>query len=154
MKKMLLRRCAPLALVLACVAGSAGAQPQFKDAEEAIKFRQSAFSLMGAYSGGLAAVVRGNVPYNAEQVKADVAVFQVLAQLPWQAFGPGTEGGNARPAVWQDKEKFTQAASNLESSMKELSAAADSGDLGRLRSAFGNTANSCRACHDDFRQRR
>lgn len=154
MVKKLLRVAAPLLIALGCMTGNAVAQPQFKDAEEAIQFRQSALKLMGAYSQSLAAVVRGNVPYDPEQVKADVAVFQVLAQLPWQAFGPGTEGGNARPDVWKDSEKFAQAAARLEQSMVELRAAADSGELSRVRSAFGDTANSCRACHDDFRQRR
>lgn len=152
--KSLFKMMVPAALALGVMAAPAQAQPQFKDAAAAVEFRQSALKLMGAYSGALAEVVRGNVPYNAAQVKQDVAVFQVLASLPWQAFGPGTEGGNARPEVWQDPAKFAAAAQALQTNMQALVAAANSEDMAQLRSAFGNTANSCRACHDSFRQRR
>lgn len=152
--KSMFRMMVPAVLALGVVAAPAQAQPQFKDAAAAVEFRQSALKLMGAYSQALADVVRGNTPYNPAQVKQDVAVFQMLSGLPWQAFGPGTEGGNARPDVWQDPAKFAEAAQNLQTNMQALAAAASTEDMAQLRSAFGNTANSCRACHDSFRQRR
>ena len=148
------KKVVPALLAWGVLAAPALAQPQFKDAAAAIEFRQSALKLMGAYSQALADVVRGNTPYDAAQVKQDVAVFQTLATLPWQAFGPGTEGGNARPDVWQDTAKFAEAAKTLQTNMRALVAAANTNDPGQLRAAFGNTANSCRACHDSFRQRR
>lgn len=148
------KKVVPALLAWGVLAAPALAQPQFKDAAAAIEFRQSALKLMGAYSQALADVVRGNTPYDAAQVKQDVAVFQTLSTLPWQAFGPGTEGGNARPDVWQDTAKFAEAAKTLQTNMQALVAAANTNDPGQLRAAFGNTANSCRACHDSFRQRR
>ena len=34
-----------------------------------------------------------------------------------------------------------------------VSAAAKSGSLEQLKAAFGPTAQSCKACHDDFRRK-
>ncbi len=150
-------RAALLALGVATspwLVASAAAEPVFESAEDAVEFRQSALTLMGAYSQSLANVARGRTDYDPDQVRDDVAVFQVLATLPWQAFGPGTEGGNARPEVWQDSEKFAAAAATLQDNMAGLMAAADSGNFDQVRAAFGQTANSCKACHDSFRQRR
>jgi len=136
------------------VAAGASAQPQFEKAEDAIKYRQSALALMGAHSGGLAPIMRGRVPFDAEQVKAEVAILESLAGLPWKAFGEGTEGGNAKPEVWKDSAEFQQAAKTLQENVAKLADAADTGDFDKIRAAYADTGASCKACHDSFRQRR
>ena len=139
---------------LAVAQAPAMAEAPFKDADAAVEYRQGVLKQMGDHSKDLAEVVRGRKPYDPGQVKADVAEFKALAEKPWQAFHPGTEGGNARPEVWQEPQKFADAAKLLQTRMAELEAAADTGELARVREAFGHTANSCKACHDSFRQRR
>lgn len=149
-----------MALALACslatplVASAQENVTPFEKAEDAIKYRQSALTLTGSYFGRMAPVMRGRAPYDAEAIKADVAVLKTLSALPWQGFGPGTEGGNARPEVWSDNANFQQAAKNYQDSVTQLVAAADSGDFDRVRAAYGETANTCQACHKAFRQRR
>ncbi|MGE4335273.1 MAG: cytochrome c [Pigmentiphaga sp.] len=146
-----------LGLALAALAlaqAPAMAEAPFNDATAAVEYRQGVLKQMGDHSQSLAEVVRGRTSYDAEQVKADVAAFRALAAKPWQAFHAGTEGGNARPEVWQEPQKFADAAQLLQTRMAELEAAADTGELARVREAFGHTANSCKACHDSFRQRR
>lgn len=147
------------ALVLSCVTAvgcmsMAQAEPQFEKAEDAIKYRQSALALMGAHSGGLAPMMRGRVPFDAEHVKAEVGVLKSLAGLPWKGFGEGMQGGNARPAVWEDSAKFEAAARTLQENVDKLSQAAETGDFDRIRAAYADTGASCKACHDSFRQRR
>lgn len=145
-------------LLLACAAAlplsAIQAQPQFDKPEDAIKYRQSAFALMGAHSGGLAPIMRGRAPFDAEHVKAEVAILQSLSGLPWKAFGEGTQGGGARAEIWEDSAKFEAAARKLEENVGKLVAAADSGDFDKVRAAYGETGASCKACHDSFRQRR
>ncbi|MCK9512001.1 MAG: cytochrome c [Pigmentiphaga sp.] len=154
---MMKSRVRGLSLSLAALALTqtpAMAEAPFPDAAAAVEYRQGVLKQMGEHSQSLAEVARGRAPYDPEQVKADVAEFRALAAKPWQAFHPGTEGGNARPEVWREPQKFADAAQLLQTRMAELEAAADTGELARVREAFGHTANSCRACHDSFRQRR
>lgn len=134
--------------------GAAQAEPQFDKPEDAIAYRQSALKLMGAHSGGLAQIMRGRAPFDAQHVKSEVAILQTLAALPWKAFGEGTEGGNARPSVWQDSDTFKKAAQTMQQNVARLREAATTEDLGKIRAAYADTAASCKACHDSFRQRR
>ncbi len=150
--KSLAKALACCALALPCTI--AVAQPVFEKPDDAIAYRQSALKLLGAHFSGLAPMMRGRVPFNAEQAQQEIAVLRSLSALPWKAFGEGTEGGNARPAVWQDSAKFQQAAKDLEASMGRLVQVSGSGDFDSIRAAYGDVANSCKACHDSFRQRR
>ena len=137
-----------LALTLA-----APAMAQFAKPEDAIKYRQSAFALMGAHMGRLAAVVKGEVPYNKEDVVRNAAIISTLSSMPWQAFGPGTEGGKAEPAIWKESAKFKSAADKMQAAVAELNTATQSGNPENLKKALGATGQTCKACHDDFRKK-
>jgi cytochrome c556 len=126
---------------------------QFAKPEDAIKYRQSAFALMGAHMGRLAAVVKGEVPYNKEDVARNAAIISTLSSLPWQAFGPGTEGGKAEPAIWKESAKFKTASDRMQAAVAELNTAAQSGNPENLKKALGATSQTCKACHDDFRKK-
>ena len=43
---------------------------------------------------------------------------------------------------------------NYQANLAKLSAAADAGDLDKLRVAFGETGASCKACHDSYRAKK
>lgn len=126
---------------------------QFAKAEDAIDYRASAMLLIGSHFGRMAPVAKKEIPYNAEQIKANVAVLSVLAKLPWAGFAAaGSEGGDAKDDVWLDPEGFKQAEDDFLAAMDKLSVAADSGDFDAFRVAFGNTGKSCKACHDAYRK--
>lgn len=127
------------------------ASAQFAKPEDAIKYRQSALSLMGNHMGRIAPVVRGDRPFNAAEVQANVAIIETLSALPWQGFGPGTEGGKAKANIWTDADGFRQNQEKFRAEVAKLSAAAKSGDLAQVRAAFGGVGASCKACHDAFR---
>ncbi|MBX6319886.1 cytochrome c [Pigmentiphaga sp.] len=145
-------------LSVACVAAAPLLAPgtaaaQFAKPEDAIKYRQSVLTVMANHFGRIAPVVRGQQPYDPEQVKADVEIVAMMSKLPWSAFGQGTEGGAARPAVWSEGAKFKQAQERLQGDIAKLVAAAQSGDLAQVRTAYGAVGASCKACHDNFRNR-
>ncbi|MDX3906750.1 MAG: cytochrome c [Pigmentiphaga sp.] len=146
------------ALAVACVAAApmllpATAAAQFDKPEDAVKYRQSVLTVMSNHFGRIAPVVRGQQPYDAAQVRADVAIVSMMSKLPWSAFAPGTESKGARPAVWSDNAKFKQASERLEGDVAKLVAAAETGDLAQVRAAYGAVGASCKACHDNFRNR-
>lgn len=126
---------------------------EFKKAEDAIKYRQSAFSLMGSHFSNIGAVVKGEKPYSAQEVSADIAVLNLLASLPWKAFGPGTEGGDAKPEIWKEGDKVKARAEKLQADVLSLSEAGKTGNLDAIKRAFGNTAQSCKGCHDNYKRK-
>ncbi|GAA5236346.1 cytochrome c [Verticiella sediminum] len=141
-------------LALAAAAPIAFAEPQFDNTQEAVAYRQAALRLMGAHFNGLAPVMRGRATFDAAAVQQEVAVLRTLATLPWRGFADGAEGGNAQPAVWKDSARFEAALKNFQQSMGRLSQVAGEGDFDTIRAAYGDVAASCKACHQDFRQRR
>ena len=126
---------------------------QFQKAEDAIKYRQSVYSVMGTHFGRIGAVVKGEVPYNKDDVAKNAAVVATLSTLPWQAFGAGTEGGKAQPAIWTEANKFKMGSEKMQTAITELNQAAQSGNLENIKKAFSATGQTCKACHDDFRKK-
>ncbi len=130
------------------------AQAQFAKAEDAVKYRQSAFQLMASHFGRMQPVVKGQVPYDKAAIKANVDLLKTLSSLPGAAFGAGMTGGAAKPEIWSDSAGFKKAMDNYQANLAKLSAAADAGDLDKLRVAFGETGASCKACHDSYRAKK
>jgi cytochrome c556 len=139
------------ASILAMSAGVAFAQ--FQNAEKAIDYRQSVFTVMGNHFGRISAVVKGEAPYNKDEVAKNAAIVATLSTLPWQAFGPGTEGGKAKSEVWSDNAKFKAAADKMQLAVANLNTAAQSGDLESIKKAFGAAGSTCKGCHDDFKKK-
>jgi cytochrome c556 len=131
------------------------AQAQFAKFEDAVKYRKSALSVMGAHFGRVGAVVKGEKPYDKAAVEADVAVVEMMSRLPWSAFpaSSDTADSKAKPDIWKEQDKFNAAAEKMQSEVAKLSAAAKSGDLGSIKTAFGGVGQSCKACHDNFRNK-
>jgi len=142
---------ASTATVLALSAGFAVAQ--FQKPEDAIKYRQSAFTVMANSFGKINAVVKGDAPFNKDEVAKNAAIVAMISTLPWQAFGPGTEGGKAQAEVWSNNAKFRAASEKMQLAVIDLNKAAQSGDLESIKKAFGTAGGSCKNCHDDFKKK-
>jgi cytochrome c556 len=143
-----------LALLAPTLLASAGvAFAQFKKPEDAIKYRQSVYTVMANSFGKIGAVVKGEVPFNKEDVAKNAAVVATLSTLPWQAFGPGTEGGNALPAIWSDNAKFKAASEKMQLAVVNLNTAAQAGDQEAIKKAFAAAGATCKGCHDDFKKK-
>lgn len=152
--KQALRRVALMAAVAWMpVLTAMPASAQFAKAEDAIQYRQEKLKAMGEQSDRLGAMVRGRVPFDAKVAQDSADTLLALSKLPWPAFAPGYEGGKAKPEVWKEMDKFTAAAQRLQADTAKLAEAARTGDLERIKAAFGDTADSCRACHREFRNR-
>jgi cytochrome c556 len=150
---MKLQKIISLSLVGALTVGAGFAFAQFQKPEDAIKYRQSAFTVMANSFGKIGAVVKGEAPYNKDEVAKNAAVVATLSTLPWQAFGPGTEGGKAQADIWSDNAKFKAASEKMQLAIANLNTAAQSGDLESIKKAFGAAGASCKGCHDDFKKK-
>ena len=144
-----------LLVVTATLASSlwvGSAQAQFAKPEDAVKYRKSALQLISSHFGRMQPVVKGQVPYDAAAIKANVELLKTLSTLPWAGFVEGSQAGtDSKPEVWTDAAGFKAAQVKFEGAVDKLSVAANSGDLERVRAAFGDVGASCKACHDSYR---
>ena len=144
----------PIVVLALAGAASAPAMAQFAKAKDAQEYREAAMTLMSSHFGRMLPVVKGQIPYDKEKIKENVAILNVLANLPWAGFAPGSEGGKAKDDVWLDPDGFKQAQDKFHASLKKLTVAADAGDYDAFRVAFGDVAKSCKSCHDSYRQKK
>ena len=146
--------CLSLAATLVVMAAPAAAQ--FAKPEDAIKYRQSALFIQSQHFGRIGAMANGKVPFDAKVAAENADVVAEMAKLPWAAFGPGTDkGGNtkAKPEIWTDQAKFKESSDRLITESGKLAAAAKTGNLDSLKTAFAATADTCKSCHDAFRNK-
>ena len=144
---------ASLVLAASAFAVSAPASAQFAKPEDAIKYRQSALFVMGQHFGRIGAMVNGRVPFDAKAAAENADIVATMAQLPWAGFVAGSDKGNtkAKPEIWAEQAKFKEHNEKLVAETGKLAAAAKTGNLDTLKTAFGSTASTCKACHDSFR---
>lgn len=140
-----------LAAVVATVALPASAQ--FAKPEDAIKYRQSALSVMGTHFSRLGAMANGKMPFDAKSAQESAEIVAFMSKLPWAGFGAGTEGGKSKPEVWKEQAKFNDLAGKMEAEAVKLNAASKAGNVDSLKAAFGPAASSCKSCHDSFRNK-
>ena len=77
--------------------------------EDAVKYRQSAFTIMGNHMGRVGAMVMGRVPFDAKAAQDSTRVLALVSTLPGQTFTANTEsvqGSKALPAIWKEQDKF------------------------------------------------
>jgi cytochrome c556 len=130
------------------------AAAQFQKPEDAIKYRQSALTVMGNHFGRIGAMAQGKAPFDAKAAADNAAIVDTLARLPFTAFGEGTDKGaptRAKPEVWKDNAKFRAAAEKMWTEVAKLDAAAKTGNFDAVKAAAGAVGSSCKNCHDDFR---
>ena len=133
---------------------AAPASAQFAKPEEAIKYRQSSLSVMGTHFGRIGAMVNGRVPFDAKVAAENADLVAEMAKLPWAAFGPGTDKAGiptrAKAEIWAEQAKFKDLSDKMIAETTKLTAAAKSGNADALKTAFGATGASCKACHDNY----
>ena len=141
-----------VALALGGVVGAALAQAK---PEQLVKQRQAVMTLQGKYFGPMAAMAQGKAPYNADVVKRNAAYLDNLSRMPWDGFDAGTKDvkSAALPAIYEQTDKFKEAASRLENESHKLYTVAQSGDEAAVKAQIGAVGKSCGGCHESFRQK-
>lgn len=142
------------AAALFALALAVPALAQFRNADDAVEYRQGAFHIMGNHFGRIAAMVQGKAPYDADAALANAEIVAVMSKLPYAAFPEGTSGtrkGSPKPNVWTERAKFDDLAKKMQDEVGKLVVAAQAKNLDTLKPAVANVGKACKACHDDFR---
>jgi cytochrome c556 len=135
--------------------GSVAALAQ--SAEDVVTARLGYQHLLGLGMGGVSAMAKGDVPYDAALAETHASNLALLADIqtgPMMA--PGTSNADlpgktrALPAIWENPERYAELEAGFREAVAGLVAVAGDGAdaLGPAVTAVGG---SCRACHTEFR---
>ncbi|MGZ5032856.1 MAG: c-type cytochrome [Usitatibacter sp.] len=139
------------ALVLALVAPAAYAQVK---PEDQLKYRKSAYALMGYNFGSLGAMAQDKKPYNKEEAIRNADFVALLATVPQHFFGEGTDmvgETKAKPEIWTHRADFNSKMDKMIAETGKLPQVARTGDFGALKKQVSDTGAACKACHDEYR---
>ena len=143
-----------IAAILSLAATAVVAQQPVKP-EDHIKWRKSAYAVMGLHFGSLAAMAQDKKPYNKEEAIRDADFVALLATEPRLHFVDGTDKGEtkAKPEIWQKRSDFDSKMDKMVNETGKLPQVARNGDLSALKKAGGDAGSACKACHDEYRQK-
>lgn len=142
-------------LLTACsslFAGSAFAQAK---PEDAIKYRQGVYRVIGWNFGAMAAMVKGDRPYDAAAFARNAEIVAFMSKLPLEGFVAGSETGEtkAKPEIWLDMDDFKAKLEKMQGEAAKLAEVSKGGDFAAIKAQFGETGKACKACHDKFRNK-
>lgn len=116
-----------------------------------IAARKALFQSNRTAMGAVKAVIDANGATAGAEAPAltMVANSQNIAAL----FPAGSDKGDtkAKPEIWAKFDDFKSKAANFGTAAENIAAAAKSGDMNKLKAAFGAAGGACKACHDDYR---
>jgi cytochrome c556 len=139
-------------LLLATFAASAQVAVAQKP-EDAIKYRQGVFSVIGWNFGSMAAMVKGEKEWNQEVFARNAEIVAFMSKLPAEGFTPGSDRGNtkAKPEIWQNMNDFTRKLEAMQAEVAKLAEVSKGGDARAMRAQLSEAGKACKACHDEYR---
>ncbi|MGB3899896.1 MAG: cytochrome c [Mesorhizobium sp.] len=122
---------------------------------DAISDRQALMKERGKIVGTLAKMTKGELPFEAAEVKNALQALQANAERfdADALFPAGTETGGettVSPKVWEDMTGFKAAEDKYLANVKAANAA-PADDLDTLKTQLGTVGGDCAACHKAFR---
>jgi cytochrome c556 len=138
------------ALVVALAVGTASmADP----ATDAIVDRQQAMKDVGGAMQNLAAIAKGEVPFDAGVVESNAAIIAEAMKKAAALFPEGSDKGGvetwAQPDIWSDAADFEK---KLETAEAEAVALQSVTVESAFPPALGKLGNTCKACHQTYRR--
>jgi cytochrome c556 len=141
-------------LALAAIAGTTLAQMKVEDA---ITFRQSGYKFMAWNMGKIKANVEGQ--YNKDQVAAAANVIAAIANsglgalyVPGSDKGKGWKETRVKKELFTDKEGVGKVATAFNQAANEMAKVAATGDQAAVKAQFGKLGETCKGCHDKYRE--
>ena len=123
--------------------------------EDAIKYRQGVFRVIGWNFGSMAAMAKGKKPYDAEVFARNAEIVAFMSKLPLEGFTPGSETGDtkAKPEIWLEMDDFKAKLEKMQQEVDALAKVAQSGNFDNAKDQLGEAGQSCKACHDKYRNK-
>jgi cytochrome c556 len=123
--------------------------------EDAIKYRQGVFRVIGWNFGSMAAMAKGQKPYDKEVFARNAEIVAYMSKLPLEGFTPGSETGDtkAKPEVWLNMDDFKAKLEKMQQEVAALEKVAKTGNFNAAKDQLGEAGSACKDCHDKYRNK-
>ncbi|MFZ1643859.1 MAG: cytochrome c [Candidatus Contendobacter sp.] len=133
-------------------ANAADAKP-----EDAVKYRQSVYTIIGWNFKPIGAMMKGEIPFDAAAVARHAQYVEMMSKAAPEGFSKGTgpdvvKDTEAKPEIWTKWSEFETKMTNFQQEATKLVEVARGGDEKAIKAQFGKTAETCKACHKEFRK--
>ena len=122
----------------------------------AIEYRQSAFTMIRYNFGPMAAMIKGEKEFNAADFAKYAEAVATLSKFPGAGFIPGSDKGGkteAKEGIWSNRADFDKKMETFQVEAASLAEAAKGAtSVDAIKPQFGKVAESCKACHKEYRQ--
>ena len=142
MHKFTVRTGVILAAVLASTVALVGDDPAHERHELMEGVRDAAKPVGG--------MLQGELEYDADRVAQSLEVWAAAADELGDLFPEGSEGGEAAPAIWEDRAGFDAALVEWRDAIAAAQDAAPA-TLDEAGPTLGPVFNACKNCHDTYR---
>ena len=150
-----MRRLTIALLLAACCSLFTGIATAQVKPEDAIKYRQGVYRVIGWNFGPMAAMAKGEKPYDAAAFARHAEIVAFMSKLPMEGFIPGSDKGEtkAKPEIWSDMDDFKAKLEKMQNEAAKLAEVAKGGDFNAVKAQLGETGKACKACHDKYRNK-
>lgn len=124
-------------------------------ADDPIKMRKDILKGFGEVTKPNAGALKGEVPFNLAAAQAALKAYAEGAKKLPDLFPDNSKTGGdteALPSIWQNKQKFNDLYAKL--GKDAAAAAAAIKDEATFKAEYPKVLGNCKACHDDFRQKK
>ena len=101
-------------------------------------------------------MLKGTLPYHPTQVATSAGIIERHSGDSFTKLFPEDSTGKpseALPEIWDEWEKFSDIASELELSANALkTVAVNNGSVDDFKAALGAMLKTCKSCHSSFRE--
>ena len=104
--------------------------------------------------GPMAAMVKGDVPFNAEEFTKNAEAVAALSKFPINGFVAGSYEGKteAKADIELNAEDFKKKMETFQVEAASLADVAKGGDMAAIKPQFGKVGESCKACHKEYKE--
>ena len=149
-------RKAGAALLLICGAEVSLAQSP-TPAEKAIEYRQAVFKIVAGNFGPLAQNAQGKLELQPGAARKHAERLASIADFARDAFPDISREGKtkAKPEIWSDRAEFERLLTEFNTAARSLAAVTSKADASPedFKAAVGAVGNTCKGCHDKFREK-
>jgi cytochrome c556 len=147
-------RTSALVLLVATCAVAGTAHAQAAKPEQVLKYRKALYSVIGWNFGPMSAMAQGKAPYDAAEFARRAERVAAVAPMLGEAFpaeSKGVANSELKPEMWANRADFDAKMKDMVERSATLARVAKAGDFEQSKAAFLQTAQTCKACHDKYK---
>lgn len=143
-----------VAITSVAVMSNVMADEQKSPEEAAVDYRQGAFTMIKHHFGPMAAMMKGDMEFNAAEFTKNAEAVAALSKFPSNGFIAGSYEGEteAKAEIELNADDFKKKMETFQVEALALAETAKGGDMAAIKPQFGKVGESCKACHKEYKE--